>query len=55
MDLLLVIEHDGYYKQKGDTDQNNFCSKELVNQTQEDAGKTAKGPKGIIAPILKGR
>lgn len=54
MDLLLVIEHDVYYKQKGDTDQNNFCSKELVNQTQESMGKTAKGQKGITASIVKG-
>lgn len=54
MDLLLVIEHDAYYKQKGYPDQNNFCSKDLVNQIQENTRKTAQVPKGIIAPILRG-
>lgn len=54
MDLLLVIEYDASYKQKGDTNQNNFCSKEFVNQSQENTRKTAKGPKGITAPIVKG-
>lgn len=53
MDLLLVIEYDAHYKQKGDTNQNNFCSKELVNPSQENTRKTAKGSKGITAPIVK--
>lgn len=56
MDLLLFIEHVTYYKLKSDyTNQNNFCSKEPVNQeTQENTGKTVKGPRGIRVPIFQG-
>lgn len=52
MDLLLFIELNAYYKQKCDTEQNNFCSKELVNQTQENTGKRTKGH--YTCPRVKG-